>query len=208
MLCVTSQAGPKQSVRPSKVKAPDWTGHWTGLPLPLPPLECHPPALSLRVVVRTTSTTFKAWKKHTRHITMRWSFVTNGLGSFRSAGHKTPSTAIFQAPWTAAKTISRPSFQSIARTGATLVDTPTATHDQPQVVENSAKQADAAKILKDAVSATGPRQNWTREEISAIYYQPLLELAHQAVSQLGTTAPPLQDDAWIDGTENRPTVQV
>lgn len=67
-----------------------------------------------------------------------------------------------------------------ARTGATLVDSPTAAHDQPAVIENTARQANAERILQDAVAATGPRQDWTREEISAIYYQPLLELAHQA----------------------------
>lgn len=103
--------------------------------------------------------------------------VTSGLGSLRSAGFR--STAVFQAPWMAA-TVSRSALQM--RTGATLVDTPTAAHDQPEVVENTARQVNAKKILQDAVAATGPRQNWTREEISAIYYQPLLELAHQAVS--------------------------
>jgi biotin synthase len=69
-----------------------------------------------------------------------------------------------------------------SRTGATLVDTPTAAHNQPDAVENAARKASSKKILQDAVAATGPRQNWTRDEISAIYYQPLLELAHQAVS--------------------------
>ncbi|KAK5989374.1 Biotin synthase [Cladobotryum mycophilum] len=39
---------------------------------------------------------------------------------------------------------------------------------------------DKKRVLADAVAATKPRQNWTREEISAIYYQPLLELAYQA----------------------------
>jgi biotin synthase len=40
---------------------------------------------------------------------------------------------------------------------------------------------DGSKILRDAVAAQEPRHNWTREEISAIYYQPLMELAYQAV---------------------------
>jgi biotin synthase len=39
---------------------------------------------------------------------------------------------------------------------------------------------DATQILHDAVSAKQLRHNWTREEISAIYYQPLLELTHQS----------------------------
>lgn len=40
---------------------------------------------------------------------------------------------------------------------------------------------DGRKLVADAVAATKPRNNWTREEISAIYYQPLLDLAYQAV---------------------------
>lgn len=90
-----------------------------------------------------------------------------------------------------AATISRPAFQSMeqSRTGATLVDTPTAAHDQPEVVEKTARQANAKKIFADAVAATGPRQNWTRDEISAIYYQPLLELSHQAVSLCPSNRP-------------------
>lgn len=90
-----------------------------------------------------------------------------------------------------ATAISRPALPSMeqARTGATLVDSPTAAHEQPEVVENTARQANAKKILQDAVAATGPRQNWTRQEISAIYYQPLLELAHQAVSQTHPDCP-------------------
>ena len=38
------------------------------------------------------------------------------------------------------------------------------------------------KILREAVAATAPRNNWTREEISAIFNEPLIELVHQAVS--------------------------
>ncbi|KID99736.1 Biotin synthase, partial [Metarhizium majus ARSEF 297] len=110
---------------------------------------------------------------------MRSSVVTSGLNSLRSVGSR--PTAVFQGPWMATA-ISRPALPSMeqARTGATLVDSPTAAHEQPEVVENTARQANAKKILQDAVAATGPRQNWTRQDISAIYYQPLLELAHQA----------------------------
>ncbi|KAG5912753.1 hypothetical protein E4U42_001906, partial [Claviceps africana] len=68
------------------------------------------------------------------------------------------------------------------RTGATLVDAPPAapTPAQLDAVEKAARQVDAASVLRDAVSAAGPRQNWTRDEIAAIYYQPVLELTHQA----------------------------
>ncbi|KAB5584962.1 biotin synthase [Coniochaeta sp. 2T2.1] len=36
------------------------------------------------------------------------------------------------------------------------------------------------RILHDAVAATAPRHNWTKEEVSAIYHQPLMELSFQA----------------------------
>lgn len=78
----------------------------------------------------------------------------------------------------------RPAFNSFeqSRTGATLVDTPTSAHEQSEPIENAVRHANAKKILQEAVVAKGPRQNWTREEIAAIYYQPLLELTYQAVS--------------------------
>lgn len=41
------------------------------------------------------------------------------------------------------------------------------------------------QILLDAAAATTPRNNWTRKEVSVMYHQPLLELAHQAVSITG-----------------------
>ncbi|KAI5866167.1 biotin synthase [Durotheca rogersii] len=40
--------------------------------------------------------------------------------------------------------------------------------------------ADAARTLRDAVSALQPRNDWTREEITAIYDHPLMDLVHQA----------------------------
>ncbi|KAI2633180.1 biotin synthase [Hypomontagnella submonticulosa] len=38
----------------------------------------------------------------------------------------------------------------------------------------------AKTVLRDAVSATQPRNNWTREEIATIYDHPLMDLVHQA----------------------------
>ena len=38
------------------------------------------------------------------------------------------------------------------------------------------------RVFRDAVKAHAPRNDWTREEISAIYHQPLMELVQQAVS--------------------------
>ncbi|KAK7699090.1 biotin synthase [Botryosphaeria dothidea] len=49
----------------------------------------------------------------------------------------------------------------------------------PESVE-AERQANAREILKKAVNATAPRNNWTKEEISAIYYHPLMDLAFQA----------------------------
>lgn len=52
----------------------------------------------------------------------------------------------------------------------------------PQPQHNFERQQRAKQILREAVAATAPRHDWTRDEISAIYYQPLMELAYQAVS--------------------------
>ena len=38
------------------------------------------------------------------------------------------------------------------------------------------------QIMREAVTANTVRHDWTKEEIAAIYYQPVLELAYQAVS--------------------------
>jgi biotin synthase len=40
------------------------------------------------------------------------------------------------------------------------------------------------QILREAVTSTQVRHDWTKDEIAAIYYQPVLELAYQAVSDL------------------------
>lgn len=37
-------------------------------------------------------------------------------------------------------------------------------------------------VLRDAVNATAPRYDWTREEIRELYNTPLMELAFQSVS--------------------------
>ena len=100
------------------------------------------------------------------------------LAPLRGAGRRVTSS--IQAPWTTS------AAQLQSRGGATLVDTPPAAHDlaaPPEAIEPSRKAA-AKKIFRDAVAATAPRNTWTRQEISAIYYQPLLELAHQAVSRI------------------------
>ncbi|KJZ79695.1 Biotin synthase [Hirsutella minnesotensis 3608] len=94
-----------------------------------------------------------------------------------------PSFSV-QSPWETSPAARSNRFDQ-RRTGATLVDTPTAAHDlaaQPELApeKGTRRVAEAKKIFLEAVAAKTPRQTWTREEISAIYYQPLLELAHQA----------------------------
>ncbi|KAJ4419891.1 biotin synthase [Gnomoniopsis sp. IMI 355080] len=42
------------------------------------------------------------------------------------------------------------------------------------------RQQNARRILLDAAAATRTRNDWTEQEVSAMYHQPLLELAHQA----------------------------
>ena len=46
---------------------------------------------------------------------------------------------------------------------------------------DSERRQRSRQILQNAVAATAPRHDWTRDEISAIFYQPLMELAYQAV---------------------------
>ena len=45
-------------------------------------------------------------------------------------------------------------------------------------------QQDGRSVFNQAVNATGPRNNWTKDEISQIHHTPLMELAFAAVSQL------------------------
>ncbi|KAI1880581.1 hypothetical protein JX265_000821 [Neoarthrinium moseri] len=45
---------------------------------------------------------------------------------------------------------------------------------------NVASNVKGNKVLCDAIAATAPRNNWTRDEIAAIYNEPLMELVHQA----------------------------
>lgn len=57
-------------------------------------------------------------------------------------------------------------------------------HDVPGTLGSTAAVppvAAGSSVFKDAVNAKAPRTNWTREEISEIYNQPLMELAFAAV---------------------------
>lgn len=55
--------------------------------------------------------------------------------------------------------------------------------EQPENGKHNDGESEANRhIFLDAVKATKPRNDWTTTEVASIYYQPLLELAHQAVS--------------------------
>lgn len=85
---------------------------------------------------------------------------------------------------------SRPAsdFQAFKSTAATQPVAPVPEAEAAAVSEGVDAQTEAnRKIFMDAVNATATRNNWTRQEVAAIYYQPVLELAHQAVSVHPTT---------------------
>ncbi|KAK6541499.1 biotin synthase [Orbilia ellipsospora] len=101
---------------------------------------------------------------------MRPSIVINGLGALRIAG---PNSRIiyFQARRITTGTISKQAVQPAEQFDS---------HSNVEILGSFSPEANAKKIFQDAVAATAPRQNWTRKEIATIYYQPLLELTHQA----------------------------
>ena len=74
------------------------------------------------------------------------------------------------------------------RRNSTHVDAPIASDPVP--LAQSIKESNKKKIFHDAVKATAPRNVWSREEIAAIYYQPLMELTYQAVSRYPDQLPP------------------
>ena len=41
-------------------------------------------------------------------------------------------------------------------------------------------------VLQDAMRQTGPRHDWSKDEIREIYKTPLMELAHQSVGTRAT----------------------
>ncbi|OTA98659.1 hypothetical protein M426DRAFT_325825 [Hypoxylon sp. CI-4A] len=50
----------------------------------------------------------------------------------------------------------------------------------PIPIRHEIPTATPRSVLRDAVSATRPRNNWTRDEIAEIYNHPLMDLVHQA----------------------------
>lgn len=75
--------------------------------------------------------------------------------------------------------VSRASMSSVAEAIAVAPAPPPPVEDPS--FRAAQRATEAKEIMRRAVNATGVRHDWTREEISAIYYQPLMDLAFQAV---------------------------
>ncbi|WYZ35969.1 hypothetical protein EsH8_X_000616 [Colletotrichum jinshuiense] len=76
--------------------------------------------------------------------------------------------------------VSRACMSSVAE-AVVVAPPPPPPVETPNVIA-AQRAIEAKQILQKAVSATTVRHDWTKEEISAIYYQPLMELAFQAGS--------------------------
>lgn len=76
--------------------------------------------------------------------------------------------------------LKRPLF-CLVRPLSTVVDQPEIGHSHEHVTGE--RKVKAADIFRRAVTATKPRHTWTKEEVAAIYHQPLMELAFQSVSR-------------------------
>lgn len=81
---------------------------------------------------------------------------------------------------TATKAIQRSNgrVQWLAKQYSTVHDVPRTTGSIPHTAPPS---PEPASIFEQAVAATGPRNTWTKDEISQIYKIPLMELAYAAV---------------------------
>lgn len=112
---------------------------------------------------------------------MNRSFATAGRVALRAGERGTIATRVcLTAP---------PSLTSRRRlsTAAPVAAEPLPEVDQlstPLETERLANEGQdhARGILRKAVAATAPRQDWTRKEIASIYYHSPIELAYQAVS--------------------------
>lgn len=77
----------------------------------------------------------------------------------------------------ASPTLTRPCY--VARSFSTVIDAPipAASQQTPPAVPSG-----RGSVFRDAVQATSPRTNWTKEQISEVYNTPLIELTYGAVS--------------------------
>lgn len=55
--------------------------------------------------------------------------------------------------------------------------------NSPTKLDASRNRNNGKQILREAIATTSVRNDWTRDEIAAIYHEPLMELVHQAVRQ-------------------------
>lgn len=74
--------------------------------------------------------------------------------------------------------------------------TPAVRPEAPAAPATPEAKARAKEVLRDAVAATEPRNDWTREEIAAIYHHPLMNLVHEAVRR--AFPPPLPVIVFFD----------
>lgn len=71
-------------------------------------------------------------------------------------------------------TVPRKGTQRLSRGFSTVLDTPLYPSTQPPLPT-------ASSVFQDAVQASAPRTNWSREEISEVYNTPLMELTYASV---------------------------
>lgn len=68
-------------------------------------------------------------------------------------------------------------IQHRIRSFSTVLDTPI----DPKTQQVTPPTAGKSSVFEDAVNASGPRTNWTKEEIAEIYNTPLIRLTYAAV---------------------------
>lgn len=66
----------------------------------------------------------------------------------------------------------------------------TVVDDRMAMAAGSNPLARTGSVLQDAMRQTGPRHDWSKDEIREIYKTPLMELAHQSVGTCG------EQDQW------------
>ncbi|KAF1993378.1 biotin synthase [Amniculicola lignicola CBS 123094] len=87
-------------------------------------------------------------------------------------------TPLLRSSW-GAMTALRSRTRLLYRPFSTVIDTPVDPASQ-QTLQDSPLVS--TNVLEDAVQATAPRTNWTREQISSIYNVPLIDLTYAAAT--------------------------
>ncbi|KAK7994223.1 hypothetical protein PG989_007604 [Apiospora arundinis] len=101
------------------------------------------------------------------------------ITSRRLAARVTATTTATTAPVSNPASTATKATRAYAAVG---VETPTWTKSTLPIPPTAVRNAIAKpnQVLRAAVAATEPRNDWTREQITAIYHEPLMELVHQA----------------------------